>query len=599
MQNETYVPAHLAIEAMRDNGYKNSAYAIAELMDNSVQAEADKIELLCSEEEILLPNRKSKRISQIAVLDNGKGMNNEVLKMALQFGNGTRLTRDKRDGIGRFGMGLPASSISQCKCVEIWSWQNGIENALYSYLDVDKIKNEQVQEVPQPVNKSIPEEWLERGANFGETGTLVVWSNLDRLMWSKAKTLIENSEHLIGRMYRKFINKGCLDIRLASFDSDNYNKCSFEQKAKPNDPMYLMKHSSCPEPFNDKPMFEEWPARKETIQFQGIEHEITIRFSVAKPEARANRQAGATPHGKHAAKNVGISIVRAGRELELNQSIVSASEPRERWWGIEVEFPPALDELMGVTNNKQYARNFSDVIDMVANDSENIFRSDKTYNQTKEEMEEEGDPRAPLIEIANIIKNNHSSMMDIIRKQKEGTQSDKKRYEIKPEQTASQITRERMEQGYKGASDEGEIKPPKDREKDIKEAFVSTGYDEKTASELAATTVSNNLKYFFTEDDLESDAFFTVRPRGGAIHVKLNMKHDAYKHLVEVLLSDINENDQDELQTRLHNASEGLKLLLMAWARYEDELPDGPDKEKAQEIRNDWGRIAKRFLKKS
>ena len=30
------VPAHLAFQAMRDNGYKNAAYAIAELMDNSI-----------------------------------------------------------------------------------------------------------------------------------------------------------------------------------------------------------------------------------------------------------------------------------------------------------------------------------------------------------------------------------------------------------------------------------------------------------------------------------------------------------------------------------------------------------------------------------
>ena len=36
--NDTYdiVPTHLAIQAMRDNGYKNAAYAIAELMDNAI-----------------------------------------------------------------------------------------------------------------------------------------------------------------------------------------------------------------------------------------------------------------------------------------------------------------------------------------------------------------------------------------------------------------------------------------------------------------------------------------------------------------------------------------------------------------------------------
>ena len=40
MSKVEIVPAHLAVKAMRDNGYKNAAYAVAELMDNSIQAGA-------------------------------------------------------------------------------------------------------------------------------------------------------------------------------------------------------------------------------------------------------------------------------------------------------------------------------------------------------------------------------------------------------------------------------------------------------------------------------------------------------------------------------------------------------------------------------
>ncbi|MEH7114929.1 ATP-binding protein [Neobacillus niacini] len=136
----SYVPAHLAIEAMRDNGYKNTAYAVCELIDNSIQANAKHVQLLCGEAERQLSTRKTSRLEQIAVLDDGDGMSPEILGMALQFGNGTRLKRDQRTGIGRFGMGLPASSISQCKRVEVWSWQDGIENAFHVYLDVDEKK---------------------------------------------------------------------------------------------------------------------------------------------------------------------------------------------------------------------------------------------------------------------------------------------------------------------------------------------------------------------------------------------------------------------------------------------------------------------------
>src|SRR5215211_1470410 len=111
------VPTALAVTAMRDNGYKNAAYAVAELMDNSLQAGAEMVELLCADDEIPIEQRTRRRLHEIAVLDNGSGMDAGTLQMALQFGNGTRLDTGKGKGMGRFGMGLPSASISQCKRV--------------------------------------------------------------------------------------------------------------------------------------------------------------------------------------------------------------------------------------------------------------------------------------------------------------------------------------------------------------------------------------------------------------------------------------------------------------------------------------------------
>ena len=82
------IPTELAIRAMRDSGYRNTAYALAELLDNSAQAEASLIEVFCIEETELIQERKRKRIKEIAVLDNGTGMPDAVLRKALQFGNG-------------------------------------------------------------------------------------------------------------------------------------------------------------------------------------------------------------------------------------------------------------------------------------------------------------------------------------------------------------------------------------------------------------------------------------------------------------------------------------------------------------------------------
>jgi hypothetical protein len=47
---------------MRDNGYKNAAYAIAKLMDNSIQAGATQVELLCGEKKQQVGSRMRSRI---------------------------------------------------------------------------------------------------------------------------------------------------------------------------------------------------------------------------------------------------------------------------------------------------------------------------------------------------------------------------------------------------------------------------------------------------------------------------------------------------------------------------------------------------------
>src|SRR5690606_13722372 len=127
------------------------------------------------------------------------------------------------------------------------------------------------------------------GADMGNTGTLIVWTEIDRLIWYKASTLIDNSELLIGRMYRKFLHQGKTKIRLAAFDIDNPTSYSIDKNALPNDPCYLMENTSCPEPYRDTPLFESFGEEARfTINFHDENHEVLIKFSYAKDEVRAH-----------------------------------------------------------------------------------------------------------------------------------------------------------------------------------------------------------------------------------------------------------------------------------------------------------------------
>ena len=593
------VPAHLAVKAMRDNGYKNAAYAIAELMDNSIQAGANRVELLCIQKTDFVEQRSRQRIDRIAVLDNGRGMNKEVLRMALQFGNGTNLDPKQQTNMGKFGMGLPASSVSQARRVDVYSWQSGIESALHTYLDIPLIQSGTLDEVPEPMPAQIPKEWLGWSKTFGGSGTLVVWSQIDRCIWRTGKAIIENSEQIIGRMYRKFLANEEVQIRLACIESESLTY-TIDKLARPNDPLYLMTSTSTPSPYDEQPMFEPYPdlsTYETNLSIRiGIEtYRVSVRCSMAKKSAREGGTAGSRDYGGHAAKNVGVSVVRAGRELELDPSWAPVSDPRNRWWGVEVEFPPALDEIFGVTNNKQNARNFAETATLNFAD---MLKEGKTIAALKDEMLDDGDPHGHLLEVAHLVKSNIKQMRDLIEVQLKNQRSRETRHDVDgllAEKEATEKTRQRQAEGNKGVSDADEAKPQDQRKSDIAEILTQQGLSEADANDLARNAVTDSLKYIFAEASLDSPAFFSVQPRGGTLILTLNTRHPAYSRLVDVLERDRTNQTTENLQERLNNALDGLKLLLMAWARYEDEQ-DSIRRENAQDARVDWGRIARRFL---
>lgn len=594
MNTYDIVPTRLAIKAMRDSGYKNAAYAIAELMDNSIQADASNVELLCAERIERVKQRSTSRISRIAVLDNGCGMDAETLQMSLQFGNGTRL--DDFSGIGRFGMGLPNASISQARRVDVWSWQNGPESAIHTYIDLDKIESGTLQQVPVPKSQPIPEIWREVGRTFDRTGTLVAWNHLDRMMWRTARAIIDNSELLIGRMYRYFLADGRVQIRFVSFDLDDPHYQKVKKCALPNDPLYLLPRTSCPEPWDNTPMFTQAEFQKTpfTILFNEAKHTVTVHFAYAKEEARKGYNPGSTLYGRHAAKNVGVSIIRAGRELDLDPSWSDPSNPRDRWWGVEVRFPPALDDLFGVTNNKQAARNFSNLAQV---DLESFLEEGQTLGAVKDVLDADQDPRLPLLEIAQHIRSNINTIRRLIRAQT-ATPRRQRHQGSHSEEKGTEVTRKRVAEGHQGTSDiQEERQTYEERQKEISKELEEQGATHENAEELAAQTVGHGLKYKIIESSVNSPAFFDVKPRGGAVIISLNVDHPAYTHLVELLQSDVDGADENDLRTRLLRARNGLELLLMAWARYEDEQPDGPLREKAQDARWDWGRLAREFLR--
>src|SRR5258708_6470269 len=203
VENQSYsiVALDRFIQATRDSGYKGSASAISELVDNSVQAGAKKIAISITE----ASSSAEQKSIEVSLLDNGCGMDPFTLRQALRFGGSTRF--GDRSGLGRYGMGLPNASLSQARRVSVYTWQSsgatprsrgdGPPARIYmSYLDVDEIVRCELEEVPRSeIVKSPP------AVCGGPSGTLVIWPRCDRLDHRRVSTIVRKLEAELGRRF--------------------------------------------------------------------------------------------------------------------------------------------------------------------------------------------------------------------------------------------------------------------------------------------------------------------------------------------------------------------------------------------------------------
>jgi hypothetical protein len=581
-----FIPQNLSISAMRSSGYRDTAHALAELIDNAVQAGLEgggntQVEIICIEESREEGSRP--QISKIGVIDNAGGMSADVLRQALQFGNGTRLEKSKQTGIGKFGMGLPNSSISQATRVDVWSWQNGL--VLWSYLDVLEIANGDLNEVPEPRPSTVPTEWLNLLLNpMSASGTLVVWSNLDRVSWKQSATLLRHVEFMVGRVYRRFIKRNQVRLRLAAYGTSRGEYTShWESFVRPNDPLYLMTGTNCDAPYDQRPAFLPYETtQKLSVGFRGQAHDVLIRASICTPEVRA--AGGNSKIGKHAKRNQGISVMRADRELELNKSF-ELVDARERWWGIEVEFPPALDDLFGVTNNKQAATGFSRL--SIDDDADAEDMSPADY---KRMLEAERDPRLPMYIISDEVERLLYAMRAKIKKIKESESVARRADTLasKVEVTATQSVNKRRERiGDTGQSDKQEEEPEETRLNSlISVILLDDGIDEKAARQIAVDYVKKHTKFRIRHAPLTTPAMFDVAAAGGVIELTFNTRHPVHSKVFE----------EFQKESDVNPMAKEILSMMIAWARMEDEAGSQKLRSLLEEVRQNWGQMAKDFF---
>lgn len=338
------------VRGIRDIGYRDTGRALDELIDNALQAEATKILVTFG----FGPESDAKPTA-IAVVDNGHGMDPEMIRLSAIWG-GTHREND-RTGFGRYGYGLPSACVSQGQRFTVYSIvEGGVVHAVTLDLqDITegKLTNNETGRivVPEAEPAELPA-WLaaEIVKQFGGAlghGTAVVIEKIEpnRLSWKTKTPLERNLLQGIGTTYRNFLRQTTIWVG--------------DRRVEPIDPLFITPgfrfydldedRAEALEPHS----FEVKDA--DTRQSLGT---IRVRYSSMPPTfARVDKT---VERGKNNARlavladHTGIIVLREGRQID-----VVAQRPwltvnnDDRYWGVEIDVPATLDEEMSITTSKQ------------------------------------------------------------------------------------------------------------------------------------------------------------------------------------------------------------------------------------------------------
>lgn len=566
------------LAGLRDSGIKNTASAISEIVDNSIEAGAKSVKVVIFEEPTSSGQRVIDKISSIAIIDNGSGMDKDLATLCLAVGGGNR---KQRKGLGRFGYGLPNSSLSQARRVEVFTWKQK-DKIFHNYLDFDEVQSKKLEKVYEATESKIPKE-LEKyiSKEFQNSGTIVYWKKCDRTDVFRGETLFRHMEDQLCRTFRHYLD-----------DDDNYgeridltyeiDKKDFQRSFLPNDPLYIMTPNNCPNFENEA---SNTLINDEEIEVPFIDQEgapktskIKVRFSVAKPETQKNFGSN-SPTGKHYGKNTGISVVRKAREIDFgNWGFFDGNEYRERWWGAEIRFEPELDELFGLTNNKQNTRRF--------------YYEDDTLNKEKfgEEDYEERLNTDLSLQMRRLVSQwfsrHHKEHIKIIKNRGKGTGTGRGGSSGK---TSSDIANDvlKNDDTMTRSFTEGSEKSEEQTKKELVDLLKSEN-PEITTEELIKITnqkMAEKRKVDLSFKGWPGEQFFTVEIAGETSYAVINRDHPYYTEFYDPLF-----------QLDDSKYVKAVDLLLMAFARMEDEQVTS--REEAQKVRGHWGRHLQNFLDK-
>lgn len=170
MRTEDCPPSGMLMASMRAVGYSLST-AVADVIDNSIAAHATTVNVLFN---------GTAEQPYVAILDDGTGMDAAAARSAMRLA-GTNATEQREAAdLGRFGLGLKTASLSQCRRLTLITKRDGETTGLSWDLDLIESTGSWLLQVHESIEMLDVPHYVD--LSHQDSGTLVVWTNLDRLL---------------------------------------------------------------------------------------------------------------------------------------------------------------------------------------------------------------------------------------------------------------------------------------------------------------------------------------------------------------------------------------------------------------------------------
>lgn len=370
--------AQTLISSLRDVGYNHTTSALCEHVDNAIEAGATEIRIFYRQS-----GKKGDYQVDVAVYDNGRGMEPNVLKVATSFGGS--MSYNNRNGIGRFGMGMKTAALSMSPVMELYSWQE--PGSIYSMiLDVEAIGKDRSNAVnlsDPTLNTELraelaelfykPMGWPsdqkeqelfaadadELAERLGAHGTIVFMPACDRLSSRKARTLGEHAVSEMARIYRRAISGGLRlyvnNRRVEAFDPTYSMASARHTKALTNGaPTTSRLVLSRP---IDIPVSENDPTRVS---------QIVAKVFALPIDEWSDLDRKTQKNDLRIFDGLTVSILRNDREVFAGPlPKLTTQHSVTNWYRVQIDFPGILDEAFGVASNKQGVRIKDYVMDKI------------------------------------------------------------------------------------------------------------------------------------------------------------------------------------------------------------------------------------------